>query len=94
MRTGADYKASLRDGRKMWVMNDGPVEDVVTHPATSGMVQEYVTWYDRHADPATLAAWARSHWEIENRLHWVSSPGAALAVASCGAGATRVAFSC
>jgi predicted transposase YbfD/YdcC len=23
------------------------------------------------ADPATLAAWTRSHWEIENRLHWV-----------------------
>jgi predicted transposase YbfD/YdcC len=26
---------------------------------------------DRDADPATLAAWVRSHWEIENRLHWV-----------------------
>jgi predicted transposase YbfD/YdcC len=25
----------------------------------------------RDADPATLAAWVRSHWEIENRLHWV-----------------------
>ena len=23
------------------------------------------------ADPAALAAWVRSHWEIENRLHWV-----------------------
>jgi len=23
------------------------------------------------SDPATLAAWVRSHWEIENRLHWV-----------------------
>ena len=21
--------------------------------------------------PATLAAWNRSHWEIENKLHWV-----------------------
>jgi aromatic ring hydroxylase len=51
MRTGADYKTSLRDGRKVWVMNDGLVEDVVTHHTTSGMVQEYVTWYDRHADP-------------------------------------------
>jgi predicted transposase YbfD/YdcC len=26
---------------------------------------------DRDADPATLAAWVRGHWEIENRLHWV-----------------------
>ena len=25
----------------------------------------------RDADPATLAAWVRGHWEIENRLHWV-----------------------
>ena len=23
------------------------------------------------AGPATLAAWVRGHWEIENRLHWV-----------------------
>ena len=27
-------------------------------------------------------------------LHWVRSPGAGLAVASCGADATRMAFSC
>src|ERR1051326_4610032 len=52
MRTGSDYKAALRDGRRVWVMNEGRVEDVVTHPATSGMVDEYVTWYDRHFDPA------------------------------------------
>jgi predicted transposase YbfD/YdcC len=31
----------------------------------------YLITSDRHADPATLAAWVRSHWEIENRLHWV-----------------------
>ena len=23
------------------------------------------------ADPATLAAWVRGHWHIENKLHWV-----------------------
>ena len=44
--------------------------------------------------PATLAAWVHGHWEIENRLHWVRSPGAGLAVASCGADATRMLFSC
>jgi hypothetical protein len=27
---------------------------------------------DRDAGPATLAAWVRSHWEIENRLHRAS----------------------
>jgi aromatic ring hydroxylase len=52
MRTGTDYRTSLRDGRKVWVMNDGLVEDVTTHPATSAMVEEYVAWYDRHFDPA------------------------------------------
>jgi predicted transposase YbfD/YdcC len=32
----------------------------------------YLITSDRDADPATLAAWVRGHWEIENRLHWVS----------------------
>jgi predicted transposase YbfD/YdcC len=31
----------------------------------------YLITSDRDADPATLAGWARGHWEIENRLHWV-----------------------
>jgi aromatic ring hydroxylase len=52
MRTGSDYRTSLRDGRRIWVMNGGLVEDVVTHPATSAMVEAYVTWYDRHFDPS------------------------------------------
>src|SRR5258708_25227387 len=52
MRTGAEYRKALRDGRKVWLMGAGPVEDVTTHPATSAMVEEYVAWYDRHFDPA------------------------------------------
>jgi predicted transposase YbfD/YdcC len=31
----------------------------------------YLVTSDRDADPAILAAWARSHWHIENKLHWV-----------------------
>ncbi|MGC1286612.1 MAG: ISAs1 family transposase [Streptosporangiaceae bacterium] len=31
----------------------------------------YLITSDRAAGPATLAAWVRGHWEIENRLHWV-----------------------
>ncbi len=50
MRTGADYKESLRDGRDVWVLGEGAVEDVTTHPSTSAMVDEYVAWYDRHFD--------------------------------------------
>jgi hypothetical protein len=42
---------------------------------------------------AQLAGWIRGHWRIE-ALHHIRSPGAGLAVASCGAGATRVSFSC
>ena len=51
MRTGADYRESLRDGRDVWVLGEGRVEDVTTHPATAAMVDEYVAWYDRHFDP-------------------------------------------
>ncbi|MDE2940278.1 MAG: hypothetical protein OXR67_15390 [Chloroflexota bacterium] len=51
MRTGADYKESLRNGRNVWVLGEGAVPDVMTHPTTSAMVNEYVAWYDRHHDP-------------------------------------------
>ena len=51
MRTGADYKESLRDGRDVWVVGEGAVPDVTTHPSTAAMVDEYVAWYDRHFDP-------------------------------------------
>ena len=32
----------------------------------------YLITSDRDAGPATLAAWVRGHWEIENRLHRAS----------------------
>src|SRR5262245_38074545 len=51
MRTGADYRESLKDGRRVFVLGQGWVEDVATHPATCAMTEEYVTWYDRHFDP-------------------------------------------
>ena len=52
MRTGADYRRALRDGRRVWVMGDGLVEDVTTHPATRAMADEYIAWYDLHFEPA------------------------------------------
>jgi aromatic ring hydroxylase len=52
MRTGADYRQALRDGRKVWVMGEGWAADVTIHPVTRAMVDEYVAWYDRHLDPA------------------------------------------
>jgi aromatic ring hydroxylase len=51
MRTGAEYREALRDGRRVWVVGEGLIEDVTLHPATRPMVDEYVTWYDRHREP-------------------------------------------
>src|SRR6516164_6206204 len=51
MRTGAEYREALRDGRRVWVMGEGWIEDVTIHPATRAMVDEYALWYDRHLDP-------------------------------------------
>ena len=44
MRTGADYRESLRDGRRVFVLGEGLVEDVTTHPTTRAMVEDYVAW--------------------------------------------------
>ena len=52
MRTGKEYREALRDGRRVWVVGEGAVDDVTTHPATRAMVDEYAAWYDRHFDPA------------------------------------------
>jgi aromatic ring hydroxylase len=52
MRTGAEYREAMRDGRRVFVMGEGRVDDVTTHPATAAMIDEYVRWYDRHFDPA------------------------------------------
>jgi 4-hydroxyphenylacetate 3-monooxygenase len=52
MRTGAEYREALHDGRRVWVLGEGLVEDVTSHPATRAVVDEYAAWYDRHFDPA------------------------------------------
>ena len=77
MRTGAEYRAALRDGRKLVIMGGGEIEDVTTHPATCGLVEQYAAWYDRHADPA----WADT---------LVSPSGAALGLRAAADVATEV----
>ena len=52
MRTGREYREALHDGRRVWVVGEGLIEDVTLHPATRPMVDEYAAWYDRHHDPA------------------------------------------
>jgi len=54
-RMGEEYRASLRDGHDVWVLGEGRIEDVTTHPATRAMVDAYAAWYDRHFDPAWRA---------------------------------------
>jgi predicted transposase YbfD/YdcC len=47
------------------------VRRTVTKKGKKTVEVVYLITSDRDADPATLAAWVRGHWEIENRLHWV-----------------------
>jgi aromatic ring hydroxylase len=61
MRTGAEYRAALRDGRRVWVLGEGMIEDVTTHPATRAMVDEYVAWYDLHLDTGWRGVALRQH---------------------------------
>src|SRR5271167_4439320 len=51
MRTGAEYRNALHDGRRIWVLGEGLIEDVTSHPATRAVVDECAAWYDRHFDP-------------------------------------------
>jgi aromatic ring hydroxylase len=51
VRTGSEYRDAQHDGRRVWVIGEGLIDDVTLHPATRPMVDEYVAWYDRHHDP-------------------------------------------
>jgi len=59
-----------------WIEFDGAAQvaqlrRTVTANGKKTVEVVYLITSDRDADPATLAAWVRGHWEIENRLHWV-----------------------
>jgi predicted transposase YbfD/YdcC len=59
-----------------WIGFDGAAQvaqlrRTVTKNGKKTVEVVYLITSDRDADPATLASWVRSHWEIENRLHWV-----------------------
>jgi 4-hydroxyphenylacetate 3-monooxygenase len=52
IRTGAEYRESIRDGRQVWI--DGRrVEDVTTHPAFKPIVDVRARIYDMAHEPAT-----------------------------------------
>ena len=59
-----------------WIGFDGAAQvaqlrRTVTKKGKKTVEVAYLITSDRDADPATLAAWVRSHWHIENKLHWV-----------------------
>src|SRR5215211_9210308 len=45
IRTGEDYRASIRDGREVWI-NGERVDDVTTHPAFKPVVDIRARIYD------------------------------------------------
>jgi predicted transposase YbfD/YdcC len=47
------------------------VRRTVTKKGKKTVEVVYLITSDSAADAATLAAWIRGHWEIENKLHWV-----------------------
>src|SRR5271169_874752 len=59
-----------------WIEFDGAAQvaqlrRTVTKKGKKTVEVVYLITSDRKADAATLAAWVRSHWHIENKLHWV-----------------------
>ena len=59
-----------------WIGFDGAAQvaqlrRTVTQNGKKTVEVVYLITSDGDVDPATLAAWVRGHWEIENCLHWV-----------------------
>jgi 4-hydroxyphenylacetate 3-monooxygenase len=52
IRTGAEYRESIRDGREVWI-DGGRVEDVATHPAFKPIVDVRARIYDMAHEPET-----------------------------------------
>src|SRR5262249_10260658 len=52
LRSGDDYRQSLRDGRKVW-LNGEQIKDVTTHPAFRPIVDVRARMYDLAREEAT-----------------------------------------
>ena len=52
IRTGDEYRQSIRDGREVY-LNGERIDDVVTHPAFKPLVDIRARIYDMAHDPAT-----------------------------------------
>src|SRR3954463_8144466 len=52
IRTGEDYRESIRDGREVWI-NGERVDDVTVHPAFKPVVDVRARIYDMAHEPGT-----------------------------------------
>ena len=52
LKTGDEFRNSLRDGREVWYQGE-IMEDVTTHPATSGGIDILAAAFDSQHDPET-----------------------------------------
>jgi len=52
LMTGHDYRASLDDGRQVWISGQRVMGSVADHPAFAPMVNTVAKIYDLHHDPA------------------------------------------
>jgi predicted transposase YbfD/YdcC len=68
-------------------------QDITTGKVSRETVYAVTSLTSARVTAQDLARLVREHWSIEAHHH-VRSPGAGLAIASCGAGSTRVSFSC
>lgn len=61
LKTGEEYKESLRDGRVIWYRGE-QIEDVTTHPATAGGINWLAELYDEQHKPESrdLMSYVRS----------------------------------
>ena len=67
---------SIKRPAPSWIEFEGAAQvaqlrRTVTRNGKKTVEVVYLITSDREADPATLAAWVRGHWHIENKLHWV-----------------------
>ena len=58
-------------GRVAGAAQVAQVRRTVTRKGKKTVEVVYLITSSRDADPATLGAWVRGHWHIENKLHWV-----------------------
>ena len=52
LMTGREYRASLDDGRQVWISGERVRGSVAEHPAFASMVDTVAKIYDLHHDPA------------------------------------------